>query len=85
MKNLFYFIAGVIFITLISATTVSVMTVKPQTPKLFIVQNFNFEDNSEPVSRFIQKKLKEGWILKQVSGSNDGKYRSCWIVVLEKY
>ena len=85
MKNLFYFIAGVIFITLISATTVSVMTVKPQTPKLFIVQNFNFEDNSKPVSRFIQKKLKEGWILKQVSGSNDGQYRSCWIVVLEKY
>ena len=85
MKNLFYFIVGVIFITLISATTVSVMTVKPQTPKLFIVQNFSFQNNSEPVSRFIQEKLKQGWILKQVSGSNDGRYRSCWIVVLEKY
>jgi hypothetical protein len=85
MKNLFYFIAGVFFVTLISATTVSIMTVKPQTPKLFIVKNFNFENNSESVSEFIQEKLKQGWILKQVSGSNDSEDHSCWIVVLEKY
>jgi len=85
MKNLFYFTLGIILITLVSATTVSIMTVKPSTPKTFIVKYFYSESDAGNVSKFIMGKMKEGWILKQVSGTNDGEYYSTWIVVMEKY
>jgi hypothetical protein len=40
MKNLFYFLLGVMFVALISATTVSIMTVQPAKPKLTMVEYF---------------------------------------------
>jgi len=85
MRKLFYFIAGVIFVTLISATTVSVMTVKPQKPKITLVQYFRMQEDAENIKNYISKMIKSGWQLKEVEGANDGKYASTWIVVMEKY
>ena len=41
MKKAFYFILGVSLIVLTSATTVSVMTVKPANPKYIVVKSFH--------------------------------------------
>lgn len=85
MKKAFYFILGITLVILTSATTVSVMTVKPAQPKLFMVKYFTYEQNSEEIAIFIRKQMKKGWILKEVEGSNDSQYASTWVVVLEKY
>lgn len=86
MKNVFYFLLGIALIVLTSATTVSVMTVKPETPKQTIVEVFEDEYLINSVGSFIKEKQKKGWILKQVFGiSGETKYRTNWIVVMEKY
>ena len=85
MKNLYYFIAGVILITLISATTVNIMTVKPIIPKVVIVKSFNTMINVEyDIENFIRLKIKEGYIVKSISIS-ESETRSKGVVVLEKY
>jgi len=85
MKNLFYFIAGVLFITLISATTVSIMAVKPVNPKSTIVKDFRAMYGLEQEMRtFILSKVKEGYVVKSVSMMDDETF-SKGIVVLEKY
>lgn len=85
MKNVLYFLAGVMFIMLVSATTVSVMTVKPQMPKETLVKAFrdrlNIEEN---VSKFIISKAHEGYIVKTVTMTDDG-YQQRAIIILEKY
>jgi len=77
MKNLFYFIAGVLFITLISATTVSIMTVKPAIPKATIVVSgwatSELNNNMKPY-------LKAGYIVKNLSAGDGAR-----VVVMEKY
>ena len=77
MKNLFYFIAGVLFITLISATTVSIMTVKPAIPKATIVvggwATSELNNNMKPY-------LKAGYIVKNLSAGDGAR-----VVVMEKY
>jgi hypothetical protein len=85
MKKAFYFILGVSLIILTSATTVSVMTVKPETPKQFIIKSFIYEADSEDVAKYIKVQMKQGWILKSVEGANYSRDYSCWIVVMEKY
>lgn len=85
MKNLMYFISGIIFVFLISATTVSVITVKPQTPKHYLTKSFVMEYDSENVRDYVKLQIKNGWILKEIEGANNGQYRSTWIVVMEKY
>lgn len=85
MKNFFYFIAGVCFITLISATTVSIMTVKPMTPKVTIVEDFRTTYGLEKeMKHFIQSKVKEGFVVKSTAMMDD-ESTSKGIVVLEKY
>lgn len=85
MKNLFYFIAGVFFITLISATTVSVMTVKPAVPKSIIVKSFRTMYGMEAdIEEYINTMVKNGYVVKSVAMMNDGS-RSNGIVVVEKY
>lgn len=85
MKNLFYFIAGVFFITLISATTVSVMTVKPDVPKSTIVKTFRTMYRMEDdIEEYINAMVKNGYVVKSVAMMNDGS-RSNGIVVVEKY
>lgn len=77
MKQLFYFIAGVMFVTLISATTVSIMTVRPANPKYTLAFK---ELTSNSCVESIKEYVKQGYIVKSVTGSN-----RCWIVVMEKY
>ena len=85
MRNAVYFIAGILFVTLISATTVSIMTVKPAIPKATIVKYFdNDYDFVEELPKFIKQKIKEGYIVKTVSISSR-RYERNAIVVLEKY
>jgi len=79
MKNLIYFIAGVLFITLISATTVSIMTVKPQTPKSTLV----FMVNSHKAPELIKGYIKQGYIVKALSISDYADFQA--LVVMEKY
>jgi hypothetical protein len=79
MKNLFYFLLGVMFVALISATTVSIMTVQPAKPKAVLVFSENCKfDCVEKIKQY----TKEGYIVKCVAGTNN--YRD-WIVVMEKY
>lgn len=85
MKQAFYFILGIALVILTSATTVSVMTVKPAQPKLFMVKTFIYKQDSKEIGIFIKEQMKKGWILKEVEGANDGQYASTWVVVLEKY
>lgn len=85
MKNAFYILLGIAIIILTSATTVSVMTVKPAVPKLFMVKDFTYESNSVNVASYIRDQMKKGWILKEVEGANNGEYASTWIVVMERY
>lgn len=85
MKQAFYFILGITLVILTSATTVSVMTVKPSKPKLTLVKSFWLESDSEQVAEYIKNQIKNGYILKSVAGANDGQYNSTWIVVMEKY
>lgn len=84
MKNAFYFMLGIALVILTSATTVSVMTVKPATPKYFVVKEFRDADYGDEQSEYIEKMIKKGWILK--SQSLGGKqYTIYGIVVMEKY
>jgi hypothetical protein len=81
MKKAFYFMLGIALIILTSATTVSVMTVKPATPKHFIVKHFY---ETEKQSSFIGNMMKKGWILKSQSLAGGDSY-IYGIVVMEKY
>lgn len=85
MKQAFYFMLGIALVILTSAGTVSVMTVKPAQPKLFMVKTFIYKQDSKEIGIFIKEQMKKGWILKEVEGANDGQYASTWVVVLEKY
>lgn len=79
MKKFFYFIAGVLFVALISATTVSVMTIKPANPKLVIVKFIKNDDvESEIISYY-----KKGFILK--SASTVGTSGATTLITMEKY
>ena len=85
MKNILYFIAGVLFVTLVSATTVNVMTVKPQLPISIIVHPFRvtrFIEND--ITNFVKEKVKQGYVVKSITISED-KYTSKGIVIMEKY
>jgi hypothetical protein len=84
MKNAFYFTLGIALIVLTSATTVSVMTVKPATPKYFVVKEFTDADYNDVQAKYIRKMIKKGWVLK--SQSLAGKQHTIYgIVVMEKY
>jgi len=85
MKNLFYFLLGLIFVSLISATTVSVMTIKPEKPKSVIVKPiramFGIEND---IAKFVEQKVKEGYIVKSISIIDDENW-SKGVIVMEKY
>jgi hypothetical protein len=85
MKQAFYFILGIALVVLTSATTISVMTVKPATPKYFIVKSFDMESYSEnQQEEYIREMMKKGWILKSQSLAGT-QYSTHGIVVMEKY
>jgi len=64
----------------ISATTVSIMTVKPATPKATIVfTGYNEDDLKEKIFN----NVKKGYVVKTVSIG--GQYGNHNLVVMEKY
>lgn len=75
MKNLFYFMLGLCLIILTSATTVSIMTVKPATPKSVVYFRFT---NINQLKPYIQK----GYIVKIISKGDEWDTGH---VVMEKY
>lgn len=86
MKNLFYFIAGVLFITLISATAASVITIKPQQPKETIVKPFwGMYGIQEEMSKYTVYQIKKGFIVKAITLDSEENGYQRGIVVLEKY
>ena len=85
MKNTFYFMLGIALVILTSATTASVMTVKPAKPIKVLVKAMILQHDSEEAAEYIKEKIRSGYILKLVSVANDGQYMSSWIVVMEKY
>lgn len=72
---------GIALVILTSATTVSVITVKPATPKYFVVKEFT--DIAEQ-AKYIEKMIKKGWVLKSQSLAGR-QYTIHGIVVMEKY
>jgi hypothetical protein len=84
MKNTFYLLLGIALVILTSATTIKVMTVKPATPKYFIVKEFYGMGYPEKQTNFIRNMIKKGWILKSQSLAGTSSYLN-GIVVMEKY
>lgn len=82
MKNFIYFISGILFIALISATTVSVMTVKPEVPK----ETICFTNSYKIATSRINIYSKHGYVVKFISGIYDhSSATEKVIVVMEKY
>ena len=83
MKNLFYVLLGIALIVLTSATTVSVMTVKPAVPKSIFT--CEFYDYSQAKSAIL-KYSKSGYVLKSMV-TNGSEYTSYYhgFIVMEKY
>jgi len=75
MKNILYFILGICLVVLTSATTVSVITIKPAKPKSTVFIYFNSTKDVKPY-------LEKGYIIKIVSKGNEF---TTGHVVLEKY
>lgn len=78
MKNLFYFVLGLCLVILTSATTVSVMTIKPAIPKQVIVKALYKRDFTD----FTYKYVKLGFKIHTVTSINE--YDDL-VVVMEKY
>ena len=78
MKNITYIFLFVIGMILTSATTVSVMTIRPDKPKSIVVDTMNRID----VQNFTYKYFKKGYVIKIVTAPNE--VGNC-IVVMEKY
>jgi hypothetical protein len=78
MKNAFYVLLGIALIVLTSATTVSVMTVKPAKPKSVIVRITRYGNDT---NGFIYTYVKQGYIVKSSDGDGSGN----WLVIMEKY
>lgn len=84
MKNVFYFLLGIALIVLTSATTVSVMTVKPATPKSVMTYVGNINNCSKQIRLYSQR----GYVVKfmtQSQGSGYGYEDTRCLVVMEKY
>lgn len=81
MKQAFYFVLGITLIILTSATTVSVMTVKPSKPKATIV--LTTDSGTGGIKEDIYENIRKGYIVKSIAGTS--QYGGSWMVVMEKY
>lgn len=72
---------GLCLVILTSATTVSVMTVKPATPKSVI----SIYEDADKINSKILNYCNKGYIVKQLSFSMNGNGTREAIVVMEKY
>lgn len=84
MRKVMYFLLGIGLVVLTSATTVSVMTVKPATPKSVVT----LVGDVNEMSRQILKHSKNGYVIKfatQSQGEYGGYEKTRCLVVMEKY
>jgi len=83
MKNVFYTLLGIALIVLTSATTVSVMTVKPAVPKSIFTCQFN---DYQQAKSSIERYSESGYILKSIV-TNGSEYTSYYhgFLVMERY
>mgnify|MGYP003496850797 FL=1 len=77
MKNAIYLLLFVIGMILTSATTATILTVKPATPKYVKSQWFRTERD---VDEYVKVNIRQGYIVKTMTMSE----YSCY-VVMEKY
>jgi hypothetical protein len=77
MKNIFYIILGICLMVLTSATTLSVMTIKPAQPKATIVVS---GWSSSELNTDMKPYLKAGYIAKNISAGDGAR-----LVLMEKY
>jgi len=86
MKNtLLGLLLGMFLILGTAASTVSIMTVKPQTPKSTIVKSFRAMYGLEKdIEKYVKQMVGEGYIVKSISMMDD-EHTSKGVVVLEKY
>jgi hypothetical protein len=80
MKNTIYLILFIIGMILTSATTATIMTVKPATPKYVIT--FSCE-NHRDMQININKYVKNGYVIKTIAANGD--YYKLYFIVMEKY
>lgn len=77
MKNTFYFILGICLVILTSATTVTVMTIKPATPKITVaVSGWSTSELNSEMRPYLQR----GFIVKNVTAGDGAR-----VVIMEKY
>lgn len=79
MKNLIFLLIGIISMIAISATTVSVMTVKPAQPKGSLVKYFRFVDDTP---NYILKGYERGY---KLQGIYNNAYTNGVVVIMERY
>lgn len=82
-NNIFYFLLGIFLVILTSATTVSVMTVKPAIPKYTVC----FIGNPVELQNKILGWTQKGYIVKlglTTSQGSSGRYE-VGLIVMEKY
>lgn len=78
MKNTIYLILFIIGMILTSATTISVMIMRPDKPKSIVVDAVHRID----VQNFTYKYFKKGYIIKIVTAPNE---MGMCVIVMEKY
>lgn len=87
MKNnlLSFLLGGFIFVSIGAGTVVSVMTIKPATPKSTVIF---YSDNPEETISKTNYYLRQGYVFKSSNSILNSKYRETemeTIVVMEKY
>lgn len=77
MKHILYLILEMLMVFLMSATTVSIMTVKPAIPKATIVVS---GWTTDALNNEMKPYLKQGYVVKNLSVGY-----GCRAVIMEKY
>jgi len=79
MKNLLFLLLGAFIFGIIAAGTISVMTVKPETPKsVFVGREYYAGRAIDKIKQYIKK----GYVVKTISNGGKDAYV---IFVMEKY
>lgn len=86
MKHIFYLILGILLVILTSATTASIITVKPATPKQVIVKDFwGAYGIEKEMQKYITLQIKSGFIVKGFTLDSEENGYQRGLLVMEKY
>lgn len=83
MKNIFFFILGAMFITLVSfGTGINVTSVSP---KLTLVKSFHSKYNiQDDIVSYVKENVRNGYVVKTIAISEYEDWQRA-VVVMEKY